>query len=264
MTITELVASASLDQRALTLGSEPAGSVGPAQTVTVTNNGTTTLDIAGVLPSGADPSDYLIVDGCLAPVQPNASCTIGVRFAPQAPGASSATLTLVSNSPDAPAIDVSGTGTAPASGETGPTGPKDASGAAGSTGPKDASGATGSTAPIGATAAHGPAGAIGATGARRPARPAGKVVCGVTFAARSVCTLEFVPGTSPVAARSRVRFVVTRGRHAVRSGALRLATGRKIIRRGLGRLPRARYTLVLTSGRGQRRRTVLRLAFRVR
>ena len=114
---------ASLDHTVLSLGSEPAGSVGAEQTVTVTNNGNVTLDIAGVQPGGADPGDYLIVDGCVAPVAPSASCTIGVRFAPQAIGASSATLTLVSNSTSALAIDVSGTGTTPATGPAGPAGP---------------------------------------------------------------------------------------------------------------------------------------------
>ena len=57
---------ASLDQTTLSLGPEPSGSVGAEQTVTVTNNGVVTLDIAGVQPGGADPGDYLIVDGCVA------------------------------------------------------------------------------------------------------------------------------------------------------------------------------------------------------
>jgi len=104
---------ASLDQTTLSLGSQPLGSVGAEQTVTVTNNGNVGLDIAGVQPGGADPGDYLIVDGCVAAVAPSASCTIGVRFAPEAIGASSATLTIVSNSTSALAIDVSGTGTTP-------------------------------------------------------------------------------------------------------------------------------------------------------
>ena len=137
---------ASLDQTTLSLGSEPSGSVGAEQTVTVTNNGNVELDIAGVQPGGADPGDYLIVDGCVAPVAPSAICTLGVRFAPQATGASSATLTLVSNSTSALAIDVSGAGTTPATGPAGPTG---------------ATGPAGPAGPTGATGATGPAGVIG-------------------------------------------------------------------------------------------------------
>ena len=240
---------ASLDQTTLSLGSEPAGSVGAEQTVTVTNNGIVTLDIAGVQPGGADPGDYLIVDGCVAAVAPSASCTIGVRFAPQAIGASSATLTLVSNSTSALAIDVSGTGTTPATGPAGPAGPPGATGATGATGP---AGPTGATGPKGATGPQGPAG------------PAGTIVCRRPFVARELCTLEFAPGTFSTAVRSDAQITIMHGDRVVHTELLRLTTTRKVIHRKLGRLARGRYTLLLTSGPRHHRHTVLRLAFRVR
>jgi hypothetical protein len=229
--------AASLDQSTLSLGSEPAGSVGPEQTVTLTNQGGSALDVAGVQPGGADPGDYLIVDGCVAVVQPGASCTIGVRFAPAATGASSAALTIVSNSSSTLVLAVSGTGTAPAAGATGPAGP------AGPTGPT---------------------GATGATGPRGPAGPAGTIICRRTIVARALCTLEFAPGTFSTAVCSRTQVAVMRGQHVVRIELLRLWTGQKVIRQVLGRLRPGRYTLLVTSEAQHHRRTLLRLAFRVR
>jgi hypothetical protein len=220
--------AASVSASSLSLGSEPMGSVGREQTVTVTNNGGSPLDIAGVQPGGANPGDYLVIDGCIAPVAPGASCQLGVRFAPQAAGASSATLTIVSNAASALAVNVSGTGTAPTIGPAGPTGP---------------------------------AGPRGATG---PAGPAGTIVCRNTVAARALCTLEFAPGTFSTAARSDARFTVMRGGRVIRTAALRITSQGKVVRLGLGRLPRGRYTLAVTTGRGRHAETVLRLAFRVR
>ena len=223
--------AASLSAGSLNLGSAPAGSVGPEQTVTVTDNGSSPLNIAGVQPGGADPGDYLIIDGCVAPVQPGASCQLGVRFAPQAAGASSATLSIISNAANALAVNVSGTGTPPATGATGATGPQ------------------------------GPVGPKGATG---PAGPAGTIVCRNTVAARALCTLEFAPGTFTTAARSDARYTVTRGAHVIRTASLRLTSHGKVVRRGLGQLPRGRYTLAIITGRGRHAETVLRLAFQVR
>jgi hypothetical protein len=223
--------AASVSASSLSLGSEPTGSVGREQTVTVTNDGGSPLDIAGVQPGGANPGDYLVIDGCIAPVAPGASCQLGVRFAPQAAGASSATLTIVSNAASALAVNVSGTGTAPTTGPAGPAGPQ------------------------------GPAGPRGATG---PAGPAGTIVCRNTVAARALCTLEFAPGTFSTAARSDARFTVMRGGRVIRTAALRITSQGKVVRLGLGRLPRGRYMLAVTTGRGRHAETVLRLAFRVR
>jgi hypothetical protein len=81
VTITPIVGpTASLSAGTLALGSAPAGSIGPEQTVTLTDNGSSPLQVAGVQPGGADPGDYLIADGCIATVAPGASCAIGVRF----------------------------------------------------------------------------------------------------------------------------------------------------------------------------------------
>jgi hypothetical protein len=62
-------------------------------------------------------------------VAPGASCQIGVRFAPQAAGASSATVTLLTNAAPAPqAVALSGVGGGLPQGPAGATGPAGAAG----------------------------------------------------------------------------------------------------------------------------------------
>ena len=218
---------ASVSPSALSLGSVPVGSVGPVQTVTVTDQGSSTLEIAGVQSGGADPGDYLVADGCVASIQPGASCQLGVRFAPGAQGQTSATLTIVSNSSSTLSLDVSGTGIPAATNPTGPVGP------------------VGPVGPAGPRGATGPAGPRGATGA------AGTIVCRNTAARKPLCTLEFAAGTASTATGSDMRFVVRRGRHVVRTGSLRHTRGETIVRQQLGRLPRGRYTLAVISGKGR-------------
>src|SRR4051812_22108804 len=78
--------------------------------------------------------------GCLGPIGPGASCTIGVSFAPQKQGASSATLQLATMSLSGPgsasltSVSLTRTGGPVPQGPTGPTG---------STGPTGPTGAAG-------------------------------------------------------------------------------------------------------------------------
>jgi hypothetical protein len=77
----------------------------------VTNHGSAPLIVSGVQLGGSKPDDYLISNRCQRPIAIGASCQIGVRFAPQAKGKSSATLTLLTNAKTAPpAVALSGTG----------------------------------------------------------------------------------------------------------------------------------------------------------
>ena len=63
-----------------------------AQAVTVTHTGSGPLEISGLTFAGTDPADFVIVyDSCLGQIAANASCVVGVNFAPQAEGARSAT-----------------------------------------------------------------------------------------------------------------------------------------------------------------------------
>jgi hypothetical protein len=114
----------------------------------VTNTGLASLVVTGLTFAGTDPQDYLITsNGCLGPIAAGASCTVGVAFAPQQQGASSATLQIASNDPSGPArVSVSGTGGQLPQGQTGPmglTGPTGPAGATGPTGPTGAQGRAG-------------------------------------------------------------------------------------------------------------------------
>ena len=66
--------------------------------------------------------------------------------------------------------------------------------------------------------------------------------------AKALCALEFAPGS--YAARgtaTTASFRVVRSGHAVVSGSLRIGR-RALVRTGLGRLRRGRYTLVVVEG----------------
>ena len=112
--------------------------------MTVTNTGLGPLVVTGLTFAGADPQDYLVTSNeCLGPIASGAICVVGVAFAPQAQGASSATLQIASNDPNGPAsVSLSGTGGQLPQGPRGPTG---TTGATGQTGATGASGATGPT-----------------------------------------------------------------------------------------------------------------------
>jgi sugar lactone lactonase YvrE len=83
---------ASLSLSSLSPSSNLGGSVG--QAVNVTNTGDGALTIRGIGISGAASGDFVQSSNCLRTLQPGASCSISVTFAPHGYGARSATLTL--------------------------------------------------------------------------------------------------------------------------------------------------------------------------
>jgi hypothetical protein len=139
VSITYDVPTADESTTSLAFGTQAQNTAGAGQTVSVTNNGSAALVVSGVLLGGSDPGDYLVDNRCQQPVEPGLSCTLGVRFDPQAQGPSTATLTLLTNAATAPAsVSLSGTGgslPAGAAGQPGATGPKGATGAKGARGP---------------------------------------------------------------------------------------------------------------------------------
>lgn len=85
------------------------GATSPAQTVTVTNNGTAALTFAGVTVTG----DFA-AGGCAGSIAPGTSCSIAVTFTPTVAGARTGALTIVSNDAASPAVvALSGSGAAP-------------------------------------------------------------------------------------------------------------------------------------------------------
>lgn len=69
------------------------------------------------------PGDFLLDDLCQQPVAPGSSCQLGVRFAPQAKGSRTATLTVVSNAPTTLPVTLAGTGGKAGKQSTGNHGP---------------------------------------------------------------------------------------------------------------------------------------------
>ena len=51
-------------------------------TATLTNNGTTTLELSGAV-TGTNTSDFTLASQCTAPLAPGLSCTIGITFTPK-------------------------------------------------------------------------------------------------------------------------------------------------------------------------------------
>jgi hypothetical protein len=206
----------------LSFDATPLGGLSASRTLTLTNPaGGTQLIVSGV---SFESDEFLVgASTCQAPVEPGASCTIAVRFAPAASGARTGMLHLLSN---AAPLDVALSGEAPAA--VLPSPPKD-----------------------------------GATGPAGPAGPAGKVALvtcrAVKHTRRQRCTVRFVGSVPRVSAkRARVTARLTRsGRtyataHGVaHRGPLRLAlTARRALKPGT-------YTLSLRAGERRDRRTVV-------
>jgi len=79
----------------LTFTSQPVGTTSSAQTVTISNAGSASLNLIAFSVTG----DFTESGGCTAssPLAPSASCTLAVSFAPKGTGTRSGTLTVTSN-----------------------------------------------------------------------------------------------------------------------------------------------------------------------
>jgi hypothetical protein len=195
----------------LSFGTVPQGIASTEQTVTVTNtaaNGQPALTVTSVVLSGTTPSDYIVTNGCTAAVAAGGSCPIEVRFAPQAQGASSASLTITTDAAAQPsALALSGTG-GPL-----PQGPK------------------------GATGTRGPAGRIElVTCTTVKVRGKSKQHCTTKLTSKPV---KFKTARATL---SRGRVIYARGTASLRHGSEKLSL------RDIKRLKAGRYTLTLTYG----------------
>jgi hypothetical protein len=91
----------------VSFGNEVTGSTSTAQTVTVSNPGTTTVSVSSVSVSGP----FSQTSTCGSSIAANGSCTVSVKFAPTASGSASGSLTVASSAPSSPlAVALSGTG----------------------------------------------------------------------------------------------------------------------------------------------------------
>ncbi len=249
VTITYDIPTVALNTSALSFpATQPEGTAGVGLPLTVTNNGSAPLIVSGVQTAGSDAGDYLIDNGCQQPVAPAASCQIDVRFDPQAQGASSATLTVLTNALTAPAtVTLSGAGGPLPQGPSGVTGPD------GATGPQGPEGATGPQGPVGATGPQGPKGA------------AAKLACRTGQLAQVLCSIEFAAGTfSTQNATIHAWFRVLDKGRTVAHGEVTISHDRVTLHT-IGTLKAGRYTLLITTLTPQgRTRTLLARTFKVK
>jgi hypothetical protein len=89
-----LQSPAALAPFSLTYATQEVGTTSPAQNVTITNSGSTSLKIAGVSITGANASEFVPSSRCGSSVAPGGGCTIGIVFKPSTFGQRNATLTV--------------------------------------------------------------------------------------------------------------------------------------------------------------------------
>ncbi|ADB49499.1 DUF3616 domain-containing protein [Conexibacter woesei] len=150
---------------------QAAGTIGPAQAVTVRNAGAQRLRIGSVgveADAAVADGDFLIAaDACAGKeLGPDASCRVLVRFAPARESATStARLVLKANvAGGAAAVALTGTSTTLPAGPTGPTGPAGPAGPGGEDGANGPKGDRGDAGAKGDAGAGGPKGDAGAAG----------------------------------------------------------------------------------------------------
>ena len=104
--------SAILSPISLIFVTQPLGTSSPAQSVTLSNDGTVALSITSISFTGADPGDFAQTNTCGISIAPGASCTINVTFDPAHIGARTANLSVTDNGPGSPqTVSVAGVGT---------------------------------------------------------------------------------------------------------------------------------------------------------
>jgi hypothetical protein len=228
--ITPLFPLAQVTPAALSFPAQPQATLGTPQDVTITNTGSLPLSITGLAFVDADVNDFLVGnDTCRGQLAPGATCFATVWFVPQAQGARSATLFVLSNAVNSPtAVGLSGIG-GPAPGAVpGPPGPP------------------------------GPKGATGAQG------PAGTVVCRKNPVALVLCSIIFAPGTYTSSGNARdVAYRLTRHGQLVARGWATLH-GRAVTLVRLRPLAPGTYRLTLTTGGERHQRTLLDRIVRIR
>jgi hypothetical protein len=100
--------NATLSPASIAFGTQLVNTTSPAQSVTLTNNGTAVLAITSIVTNG----DFGQTNTCGSSLAILASCTITVTFAPKQQGNRAGTLSVKDNAPGSPqTVSLSGTGT---------------------------------------------------------------------------------------------------------------------------------------------------------
>jgi hypothetical protein len=107
----------SLTPASLSFASQNVNTTSTAQSITVKNTGSATLNLGGLTLSGTNASVFKVVNGCGATLAAGASCAVQVQFSPTATGTMTASLALASNASNSPGtISITGTAVNPTSG----------------------------------------------------------------------------------------------------------------------------------------------------
>jgi len=104
LTGTAVASAITLSASSLTFGAQPAGTASSPQNVTLSNPGTTSLGISGIILNGTNPTDFIETNNCPQSLGVSASCVITVKFDPSATGSSSrtASISISDNAPQSP------------------------------------------------------------------------------------------------------------------------------------------------------------------
>jgi uncharacterized repeat protein (TIGR01451 family) len=107
LTGTGIQPAVTLSPASLAFGNQFVGNVGLPQNFSVTNSGTSPLNISSVVAS----SSYGDSVGCTSPIPPGSTCSISVFFDPASSGSITGTLTITDDAPGSPhTVTLSGTG----------------------------------------------------------------------------------------------------------------------------------------------------------
>jgi FG-GAP-like repeat/Cep192 domain 4/HYDIN/CFA65/VesB-like, Ig-like domain/Abnormal spindle-like microcephaly-assoc'd, ASPM-SPD-2-Hydin len=108
LTGTGIAPQVTLSPTSLAFATQLINTTSPAQKVTLTNNGTSTLTINSI----GIPGNFAETNNCGSSVAIGGSCTINVTFTPKSAGTKSSTLSVYDNASGSPQkVSVSGTGT---------------------------------------------------------------------------------------------------------------------------------------------------------
>jgi hypothetical protein len=104
----------SLSPASLTFSSQMTGTTSAAQSATLTNTGSASLNVTGLSITGTNAGDFAQTNTCGSSVAVGANCSISVKFTPSATGTRTASVSIADNATGSPqTVALSGTGTAP-------------------------------------------------------------------------------------------------------------------------------------------------------
>jgi hypothetical protein len=98
------LAGVALNPAGLVFSAQSIGTTSQPQTVTLTNQGSQTLNIASIAIGGTDPQDFAETNTCGTSVAAGGQCTISVTFTPTATGLSKAEIDITDNAPGSPQV----------------------------------------------------------------------------------------------------------------------------------------------------------------